>query len=204
MSRKKYPEAVETGQRIRISRKEKGLSMEELGQKLTPPASKGAVSNWENGYNLPNNNRLKQLSDILDVSTTYLLNGDKYAALLYNQDIEAIDFNRIKSLNKSLVSIVIKNKITSKEVPEIFDDNGKVLIDQQLYKLFKNYDCKQLKLLSSKLSFNSLENLSLYYTLCEKLNIENELSLFNEDELYFYLSRLRQDYYSFEKFIKNI
>ncbi|MGX7329473.1 helix-turn-helix domain-containing protein [Enterococcus bulliens] len=203
MSRKKYPEAVETGQRIRISRKEKGLSMEELGQKLTPPASKGAVSNWENGYNLPNNNRLKQLSDILDVSTTYLLNGDKYAALLYNQDIEAIDFNRIKSLNKSLVSIVIKNKITSKEVPEIFDDNGKVLIDQQLYKLFKDYDCKQLKLLSSKLSFNSLENLSLYYALCEKLNIENELSLFNEDELYFYLSRLRQDYYNFEKFIKN-
>lgn len=202
MSRKKYPEAVETGQRIRISRKEKGLSMEELGQKLTPPASKGAVSNWENGYNLPNNNRLKQLSDILGVSTTYLLNGDKYA-LLYNQDIEAIDFKRIKSLNKSLTSIVIKNKITSEEVPEIFDDNGKVLIDQQLYKLFKDYDFKQLKLLSSKLSFNSLENLSLYYTLCEKLNVENELSLFNEDELYFYLSRLRQDYYNFEKFIKN-
>lgn len=203
MSRKKYPEAVETGQRIKISRKEKGLSMEELGKKLTPPASKGAVSNWENGYNLPNNNRLKQLSDILNVSTTYLLNGDKITELLYNQDIEAIDFKRIKSLNKSLTSIVIKNKITSEEVPEIFDDNGKVLIDQQLYKLFKDYDFKQLKLLSSKLSFNSLENLSLYYDLCEKLNIENELSLFNEDELYFYLSRLRQDYYSFEKFIKN-
>ncbi|XVH12018.1 helix-turn-helix domain-containing protein [Enterococcus faecium] len=49
--------------------------MEQLGGKLSPPASKGAVSNWENGYNLPNNTRLKQLSKVLDVSTTYLLNG---------------------------------------------------------------------------------------------------------------------------------
>ncbi|HBM5831874.1 TPA: helix-turn-helix transcriptional regulator, partial [Enterococcus faecium] len=75
VARKKYPEAVETGQRIRLARIEKGLSMEQLGGKLSPPASKGAVSNWENGYNLPNNTRLKQLSKVLDVSTTYLLNG---------------------------------------------------------------------------------------------------------------------------------
>lgn len=75
MARKKYPEALETGNRIKAARIEKGLSMEQLGEKLTPPASKGAVSNWENGYNLPNNARLKQLSDILDVSTSYLLEG---------------------------------------------------------------------------------------------------------------------------------
>jgi len=189
------------GENIKKIRKENGLTQAEFSKRIG--ISRTYLSDLENSRKSPSVETLDKIANKLDVSTTYLLNGDKYAALLYNQDIEAIDFNRIKSLNKSLVSIVIKNKITSKEVPEIFDDNGKVLIDQQLYKLFKNYDCKQLKLLSSKLSFNSLENLSLYYALCEKLNIENELSLFNEDELYFYLSRLRQDYYNFEKFMKN-
>lgn len=188
------------GENIKKIRKENGLTQTEFSKKIG--ISRTYLSDLENSRKSPSVETLDKIAKKLNVSTTYLLNGDKYA-LLYNQDIEAIDFKRIKSLNKSLTSIVIKNKITSEEVPEIFDDNGKVLIDQQLYKLFKDYDFKQLKLLSSKLSFNSLENLSLYYDLCEKLNIENELSLFNEDELYFYLSRLRQDYYSFEKFIKN-
>lgn len=188
------------GENIKKIRKENGLTQAEFSKKIG--ISRTYLSDLENNRKSPSVETLDKMAEKLGVSTTYLLNGDKYA-LLYNQDIEAIDFKRIKSLNKSLTSIVIKNKITSEEVPEIFDDNGKVLIDQQLYKLFKDYDFKQLKLLSSKLSFNSLENLSLYYTLCEKLNVENELSLFNEDELYFYLSRLRQDYYNFEKFIKN-
>ena len=188
------------GENIKKIRKENGLTQAEFSKKIG--ISLTYLSDLENNRKSPSVETLDKMAEKLGVSTTYLINGDKYA-LLYNQDIEAIDFKRIKSLNKSLTSIVIKNKITSEEVPEIFDDNGKVLIDQQLYKLFKDYDFKQLKLLSSKLSFNSLENLSLYYTLCEKLNVENELSLFNEDELYFYLSRLRQDYYNFEKFIKN-
>lgn len=188
------------GENIKKIRKENGLTQAEFSKKIG--ISRTYLSDLENNRKSPSVETLDKMAEKLGVSTTYLINGDKYA-LLYNQDIEAIDFKRIKSLNKSLTSIVIKNKITSEEVPEIFDDNGKVLIDQQLYKLFKDYDFKQLKLLSSKLSFNSLENLSLYYTLCEKLNVENELSLFNEDELYFYLSRLRQDYYNFEKFIKN-
>ena len=188
------------GENIKKIRKENGLTQAEFSKKIG--ISRTYLSDLENNRKSPSVETLDKMAEKLGVSTTYLINGDKYA-LLYNQDIEAIDFKRIKSLNKSLTSIVIKNKITSEEVPEIFDDNGKVLIDQQLYKLFKDYEFKQLKLLSSKLSFNSLENLSLYYTLCEKLNVENELSLFNEDELYFYLSRLRQDYYNFEKFIKN-
>ncbi|MDN6663428.1 MAG: helix-turn-helix domain-containing protein [Tetragenococcus koreensis] len=75
MSRQKYDDAIETGKRIRLARIEKGLSMEQLGERLTPPASKGAVSNWENGYNLPNNVRLMQLCDVLGVSTIYLLSG---------------------------------------------------------------------------------------------------------------------------------
>lgn len=77
LSRKKYKEAIATGERIRQIRIEKGMSMEELGALLIPPASKGAVSNWENGYNLPNNARLKQLSEVLEISTLYLLTGKK-------------------------------------------------------------------------------------------------------------------------------
>ena len=140
------------GENIKKIRKENGLTQAEFSKKIG--ISRTYLSDLENNRKSPSVETLDKMAEKLGVSTTYLINGDKYA-LLYNQDIEAIDFKRIKSLNKSLTSIVIKNKITSEEVPEIFDDNGKVLIDQQLYKLFKDYDFKQLKLLSSKLSFNS-------------------------------------------------
>lgn len=141
MSRKKYPEAVETGQRIRISRKEKGLSMEELGQKLTPPASKGAVSNWENGYNLPNNNRLKQLSDILGVSTTYLLNGDKYAEYFNNEtmlDDRTEMFERY--FEKTLEMAATKNDTNS-----IIIDNAISYFISTIEKLYEKQNTDDLR-----------------------------------------------------------
>lgn len=79
LPRKKYEEAIETGKRIRLARIENDYSMEQLGERLTPPASKGAVSNWENGYNLPNDDRVTQLCDVLDISRNFLLNGEYMA-----------------------------------------------------------------------------------------------------------------------------
>lgn len=102
MSRKKYKDAIATGYRIKIARKSKGFSMEELGEQLTPPASKGGVSNWENGYNLPNNDRLKQLSNILDVPVSYLINGDKLENIDISKigDFTILDSHRIKRVKQ--------------------------------------------------------------------------------------------------------
>lgn len=66
----------EIGNRIKLIRKNLGLSMEDFGKLFTPKASKGVVSNWENNYNLPNNERLKKIAELGNVTTSYLLEGD--------------------------------------------------------------------------------------------------------------------------------
>lgn len=63
------------GSRIKRIRKNLGLSMEEFGKLFSPKASKGVVSNWENGYNKPNNERLKKIAELGNVSIDYLLHG---------------------------------------------------------------------------------------------------------------------------------
>lgn len=60
------------GLKIRQVRQELGISMEEFGKLFNPPASKGVVSNWENGYNNPNNERLKRIAELGNVSVEYL------------------------------------------------------------------------------------------------------------------------------------
>lgn len=65
------------GQKIRNIRKTKGLTMEEFGKLFSPPASKGVVSNWENNYNRPNNERLKKIAEFGGISVEELLYGQK-------------------------------------------------------------------------------------------------------------------------------
>lgn len=123
MARQKYDDAIQTGERIRLARIEKGLSMEQLGERLTPPASKGAVSNWENGYNLPNNARLMQLSDVLSVSTVYLLYGNRtledwnyQGKQQFDEVFGNYDREGLHEYNKALVSQIVNetfNQINS-------------------------------------------------------------------------------------------
>lgn len=62
------------GMRISQIRKSKGLTLEEFG-KLVDNAGKSIVSKWERGITVPNNERLKRISEIANVSTTYLTTG---------------------------------------------------------------------------------------------------------------------------------
>lgn len=75
------------GKRISDIRKSIGLTMEEFGSRMTPPASKGAVSNWENGYNLPNNERLKRIAELGNVPVLYLLEGKDATDFLVEMNI---------------------------------------------------------------------------------------------------------------------
>lgn len=66
---------VEVGQRIKKIRNQKGLSQKEFAKrtKSTIPA----ISNWENGRNLPNKERLKSIADLANISVDELLHGDE-------------------------------------------------------------------------------------------------------------------------------
>lgn len=64
----------EIGMRIKNIRKEKGLTLKQFGKMIDAPFS--AVSNWENGRNKPNSERLKKIAEIGDITVEELLYGD--------------------------------------------------------------------------------------------------------------------------------
>lgn len=65
----------EVGNRIRAIRKSRGESQTEFAQKIN--ATLPAVSNWETGRNIPNNERIKAIADIGDITVEELLYGQK-------------------------------------------------------------------------------------------------------------------------------
>lgn len=69
------PNTIEVGNRIRRLRKERGLTMVELGKIVEAPQS--AISNWEKGDNLPNPERLTKLSTVFNITVDELLHGNK-------------------------------------------------------------------------------------------------------------------------------
>jgi transcriptional regulator with XRE-family HTH domain len=58
-------------QRLRTARRAKGLTQEELAEKVR--TTKGTISNYENNHSSPPNDMLTQLADVLNVSTDWLL-----------------------------------------------------------------------------------------------------------------------------------
>lgn len=62
------------GLRIKTIRKQKGLTMKEFG-KLIEDAAQSLVTRWENGTSIPNNERIKKIAEIGNVSVSYLLYG---------------------------------------------------------------------------------------------------------------------------------
>lgn len=94
----------EIGERIKVIRKNMGLTMKEFGEKFNPPASDSIVSRWERGVSSPNNERLKLISEIGNVSMYYLLTGKKFIT----------DLSKVDAMN------ITKNNDATKEVYETF------------------------------------------------------------------------------------
>lgn len=67
----------DVGNRIKIFRKELGLSMKEFGSRLDSKASDSIVSRWERGISLPSNDRLKNIAKLANISVEELLYGDE-------------------------------------------------------------------------------------------------------------------------------
>lgn len=67
--------SMDTKDMIRRLRTERGLSQDELAEKLF--VTRQAVSRWENGETTPNTETLKQLSRLFDVSINTLLGAPR-------------------------------------------------------------------------------------------------------------------------------
>ncbi len=69
-------DAKKTGQKIAALRKEKGMTQEEIAEKVD--VSCQAVSKWENGYAMPEVALLSKLTKILDCSVDIIIHPDEY------------------------------------------------------------------------------------------------------------------------------
>ena len=94
------------GERIRAIRTELGLTMKEFGEKFDPPASDSIVSRWERGISKPNNERLKAIAELGDISTFYLNTGKRQIGDLTSEEKK----NMTTELGLSLSEIVEKQR----------------------------------------------------------------------------------------------
>jgi transcriptional regulator with XRE-family HTH domain len=67
------------GARLRVARKRRKLTGEQLGQRIG--VSKSAISQWEKDAALPALENLVALCEVLDVSADYLLRGTDSASI---------------------------------------------------------------------------------------------------------------------------
>ncbi|MET1032229.1 helix-turn-helix domain-containing protein, partial [Domibacillus tundrae] len=61
--------------------------------------TKGTISNYENGHSTPSNEMLKDLADILDTTTDYLLGRTNKMASENNNEKEMMEFFSTPKLN---------------------------------------------------------------------------------------------------------
>ena len=94
---------MNVSEKIRILRKSKGMSQEELAGKVN--ISRQAVSRWENGTALPDVDNIVQLSKLFGVTTDYLL-MDSYES---NEDSPKIkENNKILHANLTRLAIIFQ------------------------------------------------------------------------------------------------
>ena len=83
-------------EKIVLLRKKKGISQEELANKLN--TSRQAVSKWENNQSTPDLEKLVALSKYFNVTTDYLLTDSIETSISNNSQCESnIEFQELKS-----------------------------------------------------------------------------------------------------------
>lgn len=105
---------VEIGKRIKYIREkafEKPLTQMEFSEMFEPKLNRSAIKNWENGNNLPNLERINQLTELGNISTDYLLYGvDKMKS-----DVTTIDKIKVGKRIKFIRLNHFENKLTQEE-----------------------------------------------------------------------------------------
>ena len=182
-------EKKKIGSRIKFIRNELGLTMKEFGQKFSPPASDSIVSRWERGISLPNNERLKIISELGNISIFYLTTGKKtYSDMPIEERKETIKFDEgtyEKILEKNRT--IVKNYLTDIEVDKL--------------------DIAEMSFLISILSFLKYAEDSHVTTLSSIMAMINSSSWVKTDdsdtpeEL---LSYIKEEVNHFEEFLKEL
>lgn len=117
------PSPIEVGHRIKEIRIKNGLSQREFAKRTNSTIP--AISNWENGRNLPNKERLKAIAELGEISVDELLYGniDRYIELVLKNDIK----NTGRLFETIVQFLTHTTDLYTVEGAVFFDDNGKML-----------------------------------------------------------------------------
>lgn len=96
---------IKTGKFIAALRKEKGMTQEQLGERLC--VTNKTISRWENGNYMPNVKMMSLLSKEFGVSINEIIVGERLGAEDFKK---AADNNLVTALNNS--TFTLKDKIT--------------------------------------------------------------------------------------------
>lgn len=96
---------INTGKFIAALRKEKGMTQEQLGERLC--VTNKTISRWENGNYMPNVEMMSLLSKEFGVSINEIIAGERLGAEDFKK---AADDNLVTALNNS--TFTLKEKIT--------------------------------------------------------------------------------------------
>ena len=151
------------GEKIKESRKQCGLSQEQLAEKMS--VSRSAVAKWETDKGMPDVDNLKALSQLLSVSVDYLLDdGEAIDELVMREPYNLSEYGkgirktkkdrviRVKFPDAEIYTLLGKQKLTKGEkivdnalgflttapfgIPEFI--NGLKNLDREFYLLEKN------------------------------------------------------------------
>lgn len=98
---------LKVGSRIKSIRKNIGLNQTDFAKKIN--ATLPAVSNWETGKNIPNNERLKAISNLVNISVDELLHGSAEEIIYSGINNTLIDFKKLNI------------EVPRKDIKEIFN-----------------------------------------------------------------------------------
>lgn len=128
---------TKVGQRIRLIRLEKQLTLSEFGNLLD--VKKSAVNNWEKGRNLPTKRKLEKIALLGNTSVDYILNGTSINKIFeYLKNLLLLKVPNKDYLSDELCSYVdyreqhskyLKYSIDKKENSELNERRTKVLED---------------------------------------------------------------------------
>lgn len=132
--------AKEIGYSIKLIRKQLGLTMEEFGDLFDPPASQSIVSRWEKGVSVPNNQRMKRISELGNTTVADLIFDNKVLIPKAVYDILKIniprnEYDRLKDIERKWNELTegVKDMTTVKCVEE--NGNKKIVFESEAGKL---------------------------------------------------------------------
>lgn len=104
-------EQQKIGKFIANCRKEKGLTQQQLADKLN--VTYKTISRWENGNYMPDLSLIQQLSKELNVSINELLSGEKIKQEEYQEKLEENIINVVHNSKKQMTEVRIFTAILS-------------------------------------------------------------------------------------------